>query len=62
MLDQKRMDRINELAKKKKTVGLTEEETAEQQELRQAYLKVFRESFRNQLENVEIRYVDEDEE
>ncbi len=61
MLDQKRMDRINELARKKKSEGLTEEETAEQHELRQAYLKAFRKSFRNQLENVEIRYVDEDE-
>jgi uncharacterized protein YnzC (UPF0291/DUF896 family) len=55
------MDRINELARKKKSEGLTEEETAEQHELRQAYLKAFRKSFRNQLENVEIRYVDEDE-
>lgn len=53
MLDQEKIERINQLANKKKTVGLTESETAEQQALRQEYLKAFRKSFRGQLDNIE---------
>ena len=34
-----RVKRINELAQKSRTVGLTEEEKAEQQRLRQEYVK-----------------------
>ncbi|MEL1159711.1 DUF896 domain-containing protein, partial [Staphylococcus epidermidis] len=49
-MDQKRLDRINELAHKAKAEGLTEAETAERQTLRDAYLKDFRESFRSQVE------------
>ena len=43
--------RINELAKKQREVGLTDEEKAEQQTLRQRYLVRFRASFTNQLKN-----------
>ena len=46
--------RINELAKKAKTVGLTPEEEAERKALREAYIKVFRESLRGQLDNTVI--------
>lgn len=53
MLEEKKMQRINELAKKKKNEGLSPEETAEQKSLREEYLKSFRKSFRNQLENIE---------
>ncbi|MEN1759729.1 DUF896 domain-containing protein [Anoxynatronum sibiricum] len=53
MLDQQKIERINQLAQKKRTVGLTEAETIEQQELRQEYLKAFRQSFRGQLDNIE---------
>lgn len=53
VLDQEKIQRINELAKKKKENGLTSEETAEQQQLREEYLKAFRKSFRNQLDNIE---------
>ncbi|MCH4890742.1 DUF896 domain-containing protein [Acidaminobacter sp. JC074] len=54
MLSKEKLDRINFLANKKKKEGLTEAETIEQQELRQEYLKNFRKSFRNQLDNIEI--------
>ncbi len=54
MLGKEKLDRINELAKKKKTVGLTDEELKEQAELRKAYLAAFRKSFRQQLDNIEI--------
>lgn len=50
--------RINELARKKKTVGLTESEVQEQAELRAQYLKDFREGFRQQLDNTYIQYQD----
>ena len=50
--------RINELARKKKTVGLTESELKEQAELRAQYLKDFREGFRRQLDNTYSQYED----
>ena len=48
------LDRINELAHKKKDTGLTEEELAEQKVLREKFLAEFRENFKRQLENIEI--------
>ena len=48
MFTQKQLDRINELAKKKKTVGLTEEELNEQAVLREEYLKDFRSRLKQQ--------------
>jgi len=54
MLSKEKLDRINFLANKKKTEGLSDAETNEQKELRQEYLKNFRKSFRNQLDNIEI--------
>lgn len=53
-ITQEMIDRINELAHKKKAEGLTEEEAAEQAELRKQYLEAFRKNFRAQLENIEI--------
>ena len=50
--------RINELARKKKTVGLTESELKEQAALRAQYLKDFREGLRQQLDNTYIQYED----
>lgn len=47
--------RINELARKSKAEGLTEEEKAEQARLRQEFLTKFRANFRAQLENIEIQ-------
>ena len=46
--------RINELARKKKTEGLTESETAEQAKLREKFLANFRKRFQEQLECIEI--------
>lgn len=45
---------INFLANKKKTEGLTPEETARQQILRQEYLRIFREGFKQQLTSVKV--------
>lgn len=50
--------RINELARKKKTVGLTESEVQEQAALRAEYLRDFREGFKRQLDNTYIQYED----
>ncbi len=60
MLDQKKLDELNRLARKKKAAGLTEEELNQLNELRQEYLSNFRNSFRNQLDSVII--VDPEEE
>jgi uncharacterized protein YnzC (UPF0291/DUF896 family) len=54
MLEQKKIDRINELARKSRKEGLSHEEKREQYELRQEYLSSFRKSFRVQLENIEV--------
>jgi uncharacterized protein YnzC (UPF0291/DUF896 family) len=50
-------DRINELSRKSKTVGLTEEEKAEQARLRDEFRAIVRRNFGLQLENT--KFVDE---
>lgn len=45
------INRINELARKSKTVGLTEEEKAEQAKLRRAYIDSVVGNLRSQLDN-----------
>lgn len=54
MLSEDKLARLNFLARKKKTKGLDDVETAEQQVLRQEYLANFRDSFKRQLDNIEI--------
>lgn len=54
MLEKSRLDRINELAKKSKTEGLTEEEKKEQELLRKEYIEKFRENFRGQLKQIKF--------
>jgi uncharacterized protein YnzC (UPF0291/DUF896 family) len=51
--------RINELARKHKTVGLTEEEKLERDRLRRQYIDAFKNSLRSQLDS--IRVVDRDQ-
>lgn len=46
--------KINFLARKKKTEGLTDEEKAEQQVLYQEYLQIFRAGFKQQLTSVKV--------
>ena len=50
--------RINELAHKSKTTGLTEAEKAEQQALRREYLDDIKASLRAQLNNTSIQEPD----
>ena len=50
--------RINELAKKCKTTGLTDAEKAEQQALRQEYVADVKASLRAQLNNTSIQEPD----
>ena len=55
----KKIDRINELAKKKKTEGLTPEEKVEQAKLREEYIEGYRRTVRHHIEGIKI--VDEKE-
>ncbi len=50
--------RINELARKSKTTGLTEAEKAEQRALRQEYVADVKASLRAQLNNTSIQEPD----
>lgn len=54
MLPKFKIDRINELSKKAKSVGLTDKEKQEQQSLRNEYLQVFRSSMKNTLKGVTV--------
>ena len=53
-ITQEMRDRINELAKKKKAEGLTEEEAAEQKVLYREYIDAFKANLRAQLEMIEV--------
>ena len=54
-MTQEKIARINELAKKSKTTGLTEAEKTEQQALRQEYLADVKASLRAQLDHTSIK-------
>ncbi|HGC8480379.1 TPA: DUF896 family protein [Streptococcus agalactiae] len=53
-MDPKKIARINELSKKKKTVGLTGEEKVEQANLREEYIEGFRRSVRHHVEGIKL--------
>ena len=57
-MEQKKLDRINELAKKKKEGTLTEEEAIERKALHDEYILEFRRSFGAILDNTVIQYPD----
>ena len=53
-MEQSKIDRINALAKKAKTEGLTEAETAERKALREEYIAAYRKNLRTPLDNMVI--------
>ena len=53
-MTQEKINRINELARKQKAEGLTEEEKAEQYKLRREYIDAYKQSLISQLENTYI--------
>lgn len=57
-LEHEKILRINELAKKKRTVGLTPEELSEQQVLRAQYLSEFRQNMEETLKAVRVEQQD----
>ena len=57
-ITQEMIDRINQLAKKKKTEGLSEDEAAEQKALYREYIDAFKANLKAQLERIEV--VDDD--
>ncbi len=57
-MEQQKIDRINELARKAKAEGLTSEEEQERQVLRAEYIAAYRASLRGQLENLVIQTPD----
>lgn len=58
MMDNEKIDRINTLAHKAKSVGLTEEEKKEQAELRKEYLAAVRQNLKAQLNNIDVKEKD----
>jgi len=54
MITKEKIERINELARKKKECGLTEDESDEQMTLRAEYLSAIRTNLKAQLDNIEI--------
>ncbi|MDE6897904.1 MAG: DUF896 domain-containing protein [Lawsonibacter sp.] len=58
-MEQSKIDRINQLARKAKTPeGLTAEETSERDALRREYVDAFKASLTAQLDNTVIQYPD----
>ena len=57
-MEKAQIERINQLAKKQRETGLTEEEKAEQAQLRKQYLDEFRAGMENVLAGVKIQRPD----
>ncbi|WP_156289144.1 DUF896 domain-containing protein [Oceanobacillus salinisoli] len=54
MLSKDKLSRINELARKSKSEGLTDKEKTEQKDLRQEYLKNVRKSFKSHMKTMTV--------
>ena len=57
-MTEEKIKRINELYRKSKTEGLSDEERKEQQILRREYIDAFKRSLRGQLDNISIQEAD----
>lgn len=57
-MEQKKIDRINELAKLAKTRELTAEELAERAALREEYIAAFRGNLEAHLKSITVQYPD----
>lgn len=57
-ITEEKIKRINELARKSKAEGLTEDERVEQAALRAEYVAAFRRNLRSQLDNIDIQEKD----
>ena len=53
-MTEEKMARISELSRKQRTIGLSDEEKAEQKQLRDEYIADIRRNFRQTLESVEF--------
>lgn len=57
-MDEQKIKRINELYRKSKAEGLTEEEKKEQKLLRVEYIESFRQNLRSQLDRIDVQEED----
>lgn len=57
-MNEEKISRINELYRKSKAEGLTEDEKEEQKLLRQEYIEAIRHNLRTQLNNIDIQEKD----
>ena len=57
-MEKAQVDRINELARKKKTVGLTPDEVKEQEALRRQYIDEFKANLKLTLDSVSMEQED----
>lgn len=57
-MEKAKIDRINQLARKQRSEGLTEEEKLEQQQLRDEYRAMFRNNMTQQLDRVYYKMPD----
>lgn len=57
-MDEQKIKRINELARKSKAEGLSDEEKKEQKILRQEYIDAIRRNLKSQLDNIDVEQKD----
>ncbi|RKJ03817.1 DUF896 domain-containing protein [bacterium D16-54] len=57
-MDLNKIERINELYHKSQSIGLTEEEKAEQAALRKAYIEAIRQNMRANLNSISVQEED----